>query len=207
MSEQKTYSSVTDLMRETFDDKEFCDDVAERIESRRFIMQLIAARTARNVSQSDVARILGVTQSRVSKLESGVDNDLQIGHLKAYAEALGLQSEIALVPAGTTQVDRAHFHAAKMQESLDKLSELAGSDKEMIGGISAAIGKMFLGVISTFTKCSETLHENDELVETRDRFRVTIEPVEGVENRDGKAGIVDSGSTNAHDATEETYLA
>lgn len=49
------------------------------------------------LSQYDVAKNMGVSQSRVSALETGV-RDIQVGTLNRWARAYGFQLEIALLP-------------------------------------------------------------------------------------------------------------
>ncbi len=58
---------------------------------------LRAARKAKRMTQSALAGRIGVTQSRVSKLEQN-PHDLNVGQLLAWCSALGL--ELAVGPHG-----------------------------------------------------------------------------------------------------------
>mgnify|MGYP001401781169 CR=1 FL=1 len=58
--------------------------------------QLIKARTEANLTQAQVARLMGTTQSVVARLESGNPTP-SLRTLKRYASAVGSKVEIRLV--------------------------------------------------------------------------------------------------------------
>lgn len=94
----RKYSSVAQLVEEVCDDKEFVDTLKDRLSRRRIVKTLAALRAARGLSQGDIAKKLCCTQSRISKLENGYDDELRVGELKDYAEGLGLELQLALLP-------------------------------------------------------------------------------------------------------------
>lgn len=47
-------------------------DVAEVKEKQNLIQQIVKLRKARKISQSALAKMLGVTQSRIAQIESGI---------------------------------------------------------------------------------------------------------------------------------------
>ena len=78
------FRSVADLARNAFmDDTGFVEELEEELSSRQVVRALFAMRSARNVSQAEIAAQLKCTQSRVSKIENGVDADLSVGELEA----------------------------------------------------------------------------------------------------------------------------
>lgn len=58
--------------------------------------EMIRARAAAGLSQSEVAARMGTRQSEVSRIEAGRQN-VSIGKLRKYAEAVGAKLEIRLV--------------------------------------------------------------------------------------------------------------
>ena len=58
---------------------------------------LIEARKNANLTQTDVAKRMNVTQSRVAKIESGIN--VSVDALKRYATATGTKLKISLDPA------------------------------------------------------------------------------------------------------------
>lgn len=59
-------------------------------------VSLYRRRQALGLSQAEVARRMGMTQSTVSDLESGVCKNPTIGTVKSWAEALDLRFRIVL---------------------------------------------------------------------------------------------------------------
>ncbi len=86
---KKKYASVSEMIADNAPSEEFRQKFETQVAKRRVIKHLIALRTARGMSQKDVADQVGCSQSRISKLEHGMDDDLRLGDLRAYARALG----------------------------------------------------------------------------------------------------------------------
>ena len=58
------------------------------------ILKLIRAH--RDISQGDMAKLLGITQNFLSQVENG-KKDVSIGKLREFAEKLGISNEILLI--------------------------------------------------------------------------------------------------------------
>ncbi len=63
----------------------------DRLEGEVVAHRLAEIRKAHGLSQQDVARAMGVTQSRVSRIESGDITRAELATLTAYIRALGGQ--------------------------------------------------------------------------------------------------------------------
>jgi transcriptional regulator with XRE-family HTH domain len=81
----------------------------ERVEKK--VAEAIAAmpldelRTARHITQTHLATLLGVTQASVSKMEKRTD--MYVSTLRSFVEAMGGQLEIrAVFPEGTVRVEQ-----------------------------------------------------------------------------------------------------
>ena len=59
--------------------------------------QLIAARNRAGLTQAQVARRMGTTQSTIARLESG-KRPPTLGSLKRYAQAVGCEIQLRLLP-------------------------------------------------------------------------------------------------------------
>lgn len=97
MTTHKKYSSVSEMVNSVSDDAQFADDVTRLLEQREIIKQLIALRCREGKSQTDIARHMKCSQGRISKLESGLDEELSIGDLAMYLDALGRSSRIVVM--------------------------------------------------------------------------------------------------------------
>jgi DNA-binding XRE family transcriptional regulator len=87
-------------LRERLDERLQSDPAARsRFEqahrAMRDALALAAAREDRAITQQEVARILGVTQANVSRIER--ESDIYLSTLRKYVKALGGQLEIAAV--------------------------------------------------------------------------------------------------------------
>jgi predicted XRE-type DNA-binding protein len=72
--------------------------VEVRLNELRLEQQLAALREARGLSQRQVARLLGVSQPAIAKLESGTVKNLQLKTLVRMVTALGGRLQVEIVP-------------------------------------------------------------------------------------------------------------
>ncbi len=61
--------------------------------------QLLRARTRAGLTQDAVAERMGTTKSAISRLESAGKHTPSLGTLRRYAEAVGCELQVKLVPA------------------------------------------------------------------------------------------------------------
>ncbi len=76
--------------REAYDDLE---------DEYLLVRELLAARAKAGLTQEEVAASMGTTKSAVSRLEGAGKHSPSVSTLKKYAEAVGCEVEIRLVPA------------------------------------------------------------------------------------------------------------
>lgn len=138
---QKRYKSVTEMVRALAVDQDFADDVERRIAGREILDTLMAVRTRLGMSQNDLAAKMKCTQSRISKLENGKDEDLRIRDFNQYAEALGLDILIVLLRNGHTIVDDIKYHAMSIRRLFGRLTELAEADPKIAQGVAGFCGE------------------------------------------------------------------
>ena len=89
---------LKDLKKRLMTDPEFREEYARADEEFALIEALVRARTAARLTQEELARRLGTTQSAVARLEGGGVSP-SIATLRRYAEATGTRLTVALVPA------------------------------------------------------------------------------------------------------------
>jgi DNA-binding XRE family transcriptional regulator len=63
------------------------------------VRELLSARSRAGLTQDEVAKSMGTTKSAVSRLEAVGKHSPSVTTLKKYAQAVGCQVEIRLVPA------------------------------------------------------------------------------------------------------------
>ena len=79
-----------------------------------FLDQILKARTEAGVTQAEVARRIGTTQSAIARLESpGAKHSPSLSTLRKYAEALGYTLELRFVKESRASYGSATRKAAK----------------------------------------------------------------------------------------------
>lgn len=91
---------LKELKRRLMEDPEFREEYSRIDDEFTLIEALIRARTAANLTQAELARRLGTTQSAIARLEGGGVSP-SFATLRRYAEATGTRLTVGLVPADT----------------------------------------------------------------------------------------------------------
>ena len=97
---------LKDLKKSLMEDPEFREEYARVDDEFKLIEALVRARTAAKLTQAELARRLGTTQSAVARLEGGRVSP-SLATLRRYAEATGTRLTVGLERAvpGTDKVD------------------------------------------------------------------------------------------------------
>ena len=89
---------LKDLKKRFMEDPEFREEYARIDDEFMLIEALIRARTAAKLTQAELARRLGTTQSAIARLEGGRVSP-SFSTLRRYAEATGTRLTVGLVQA------------------------------------------------------------------------------------------------------------
>jgi transcriptional regulator with XRE-family HTH domain len=149
MNQKCRYDDVSQMVRDN-SDKEFADSFEGLLAQRQLIKQLLVMRASKGLSQEDMATEMGCTQSRISKLESGADDNLRLGDLAAYLSVLGYWPQLLFVSKDVTLATQIKYHWAQTKELTEKLAKLANVDPAIAAGIAKFLGEAccnFLGVL------------------------------------------------------------
>jgi predicted XRE-type DNA-binding protein len=92
----RTYRSVDEMLR-GHGYRRVADAVRQLSAKNKLIDQLIVARVAAWLTQSQMAAKLRCSQSRISKIEDSQDTDLSLGDIQAYARIVGLKLQLDLM--------------------------------------------------------------------------------------------------------------
>lgn len=136
---------------------ELIDAVKKETDKRVLVDHLLALRGAKGLSQEDIAKHFGCSQSKISKLENGVDEDLRIGDLLSYCDAIGLDLSIGTSPKGHTAIDRIKQHAFCIQDELVQMVDLADDDEEILEGVAKAHVEVLFNLIQLISKSADKL--------------------------------------------------
>ena len=91
-------TKLKDLKKRLMGDPEFREEYGRIDDEFRLIEALVRARTAAKLTQAELARRLGTTQSAIARLEGGGVSP-SFATLRRYAEATDTRLTVGLVPA------------------------------------------------------------------------------------------------------------
>jgi transcriptional regulator with XRE-family HTH domain len=95
-----SHQSVTEMVRELLaDDPELVKQFENRIAERELVKALTIARNRAGLTQEQLSEKMGCGQSKLSKLESGIDADMRLGDILAYLKASGCRLKLSILPS------------------------------------------------------------------------------------------------------------
>lgn len=121
LAQTKRYASVMEMVRST-SSPAFVAEFEKYVTARRIVEELTVRRVVLGLSQKDLARALGCTQGRISKLEYAKDADVRLGALAEYAAGVGLKAKLVLEPEGSNGSTRAKRVEFSLEPETDSSS-------------------------------------------------------------------------------------
>lgn len=89
-------TKIADLKKKLMANPEFQEEYEKADAEFRLIEELVRARTKAKLSQAELAKRIGTTQSAIARLEGGGVSP-SLSTLRRYAEATGSKLEISLI--------------------------------------------------------------------------------------------------------------
>jgi len=132
----KKYENVTDMINSVSSDAAFKKAAAKEIENRMIAKFLLVLRCKHNLTQNKLAKKIGCSQGKISKIESSYDKDISIGDLLNYANAMEFHLEIGFRQPSIRIVDLIKYHALKIKMYLEQLTKLAKTDEDIGKGVA-----------------------------------------------------------------------
>ena len=157
MGKKTRYTSVSEMLTEHAPDEKFREQFDEHAGRRRVIKRMMALRALKGMSQQDVAKQMGYSQSRISKLENGFDDDIRIGDMRSYVSSLGFRLGFGFTDRNLTAVEEIKQHAFRINELLDGLAHLAGGDERMAQAVSGFFGEAFFNLVKMIQESASKL--------------------------------------------------
>lgn len=168
---ERRYDSVPDLVRAT-SGQQTAEDFEKVLAETKLIDVLTLLRNKAGLTQQDLASRLDCTQSKISKIESGLDADLRFGDIVAYTKATGHQMGIFFAPQGQTLVEQVKLHARIIRRLLHQMVELAGTDGAMTKGVARFLGEAAVNLVRFVQSAAKNLPDLPE----GEQEQVRVEP-------------------------------
>jgi len=194
---------MKELIRQTTeeDEQEFAQALEERLEKRKLIRTLVALRASVGLSQEEIALAMKHSQSKISKFESGYDEDLRLGEMAEYLEALGYSARIVVTKPANSIADEIKYHWHSLGKLLDKLLDLAHKDADIavgIGKFANEVGYNYMSRIFGFMKRLPTI--------AREKTPLITMQVEKIDDMDDEGAIEIAPPVTEKDETENATL-
>jgi transcriptional regulator with XRE-family HTH domain len=162
----RKYGSVAELMRGEGVSQEVQGRVKELENETRVVLQLAKLRQAAGITQEEMAKFLGVTQSAISKLESGTDGEVTLREIKEYARATDQRIGV-MFGKPRTHVESVKCHALAIKHHLECLAQIANRHDELEKDIQAFFGQAFFNILNILAECGDKLPGNGKDFEVR----------------------------------------
>lgn len=145
---EKKFNSVSQMIEAFSGEDHLADSLKKRIAQRQIVKTLFAMRSAKGIPQSSIAEALGCTQSRVSKIENGLDGDLNLSELEAYAQSLDQDVCLVFMKRGATGAERVKMHAFQIKKELERMAEFAHKDENIAEAVAGFFGEAFFNLVN-----------------------------------------------------------
>ena len=109
-------------------DATIADEVVAAQNATKTARSLARERAKRGLSQKEVALRMGISQSKVCRMEDSLDADLSYGDIESYAHALGLDVSLFYDAVNASKETRAANFANAIADMIDKLRALLSVD-------------------------------------------------------------------------------
>lgn len=152
----RRYSSVADLLKGEGASRELQESVSDLSKATQLTRQLACMRTKAGLTQAQMAERLNCTQSCISKIEAGQDDELTIRVLREYAQATDLRIGLNMGKP-LTHVEAVKAHALALRERLNALAAIARTNGEMQTNIQAFFGEAFFNLLDVFESCQRQM--------------------------------------------------
>ena len=94
----RRYSSVSDLIQKEKLGSDIREEVSALNAHTVVVRQLVSLRVSAGMTQAELAKKIGCTQSRISKIEASKDEDITLGVIRDYVQATERRIGIFCVP-------------------------------------------------------------------------------------------------------------
>ncbi len=152
----RKYATVDALMNGEGVSQEVQAKVVDLANETRVVLHLARLRQRAGITQEEMAKHLGVSQSAISKIESGKDEEITLREIREYARATGQRIGVSFGKP-LTHVESVKAHALAIKFHLGELAAIANQHDELERDIQAFFGDAFFNILNILAKCSEEL--------------------------------------------------
>lgn len=172
---------ITEIFRDPQMNAEVREDVHNELQARRIVRRLVSLRTCAGLSQTQVAEKIGCSQGKVSKLERSQDDNISLGELRKYAEAVNCKLHIGIAHKELKPVDQVKVLAFAIHRRMKDMAQLAHVDQDIGRAVATFFGEVFYNMSRLITDAAGGLPRQDDgtpMIE----FSITQETIEACDD-------------------------
>ena len=157
----RTYASVDEMLRGEKVSADIVTGVRKLNNETRFTRMLAALRVKARLTQAEMGEKLGRTQSAISKLESGRDEELTLADIRDYSKVLNERIGLVFGPP-MNHVEAIKAHALVMRERMLALAKIAQQDGQLEREVQAFFGEAFFNILTILATCQQQMPNKNE---------------------------------------------
>jgi transcriptional regulator with XRE-family HTH domain len=152
----RRYSNVAELLKGEGAPATSIKRVQALSGKTRVAQQLVQIRIREGLTQAELAKKIGCTQSRISKIEAGHDEDITLGIIRDYVKATNGRISISCGKP-MNHVEAVKAHAFGIKRHLESLADIAQKHDELHSHIQGFFGEAFFNILDILSKCQEQM--------------------------------------------------
>lgn len=161
------------------------DDVREIEKTTRIARRLQLIRMTKGLSQNEIASRMGCTQGNVSKIENKYDDDLTMGDIRSYLQAVEAGMGFAIGPE-LTLAESISKNINELDKDLKKLKFIkSGEDQDLSNAIDEYLSTSHKKLLNIVLKSMSGMQDNSTKGQTQIHFDVADIDDEDCENKEG----------------------
>jgi len=172
----KRYRTTSEMLEDTDTPQEIIDSVKE-VEAQMVVPLLTGMRVSKGLTQRQLAQAIGCSQGRISKLESGRDEDLRLQDLIDYA--LAIEGSVWLTIGAPTLAEHIKLHVRALRQLFEELVDLGGEDHAINEGIDRFLDDLLVDVGRRAESAKEALAERQPPGAKR-KLEIAVVPRSGI---------------------------
>ena len=147
MAEYKDYATKVAAAMGT---PEIVDELVKEHQATGIADYLCNERNRQGLSQRDVAKRMGVSASKICRIEDSYDRDLAYADIMAYAAALGVEPRLAFENPNASIAERSEGLVYRIADLLQKLKKLVPESGLRQDAIDDFSGRVLFPVLQQF---------------------------------------------------------
>lgn len=162
----RKFASVDDMLSAGKVSQNVREKLSQFKNETRVVLGLAKLRQGAGITQKKMAEHLGVTQSAVSKLETGGDETVTLREIREYSRVTGQRIAVTCGKR-LNHVEAIKLHAGGLKSRLEALAQLANENDELQMEIKEFFGEAFFNLFNILATCADKLPNGEGDVEIR----------------------------------------